>query len=170
MKILVVSDSHGDVSALRSVLRRQPGAALVIHLGDGARDLEQLRPEFPEKAYLQLRGNNDIGSSAPDTAEIQREGVRIFCTHGHLHRVKYETDTLLSAGRGADVILYGHTHRPENGYQRGCHLINPGSLRGYGGSYALLELTDRGILANIVATGEAPGAAPGTATGLGRGW
>ena len=35
MRILVVSDTHHDVFALRTAILRQPKAEVVVHLGDG---------------------------------------------------------------------------------------------------------------------------------------
>ena len=50
MRILVVSDSHGNDAALRRALLSQPKAEVVIHLGDGEEELQRARGSFPEKA------------------------------------------------------------------------------------------------------------------------
>ena len=39
MKILVMSDSHGAARTLRAVLEKHRDADLVIHLGDGEREM-----------------------------------------------------------------------------------------------------------------------------------
>ena len=39
MRILVVSDSHGNDSSLRRAILAQPKAEVVIHLGDGEEEL-----------------------------------------------------------------------------------------------------------------------------------
>lgn len=152
MRILVLSDTHGDVSSVRQVLMRQPKAEIVFHLGDGAQDLMDLRSSFPEKMFLQIRGNCDWGSSLPYDEEIELEGVKIFASHGHLYQVKLGEAELLEAARrrGAAIVLYGHTHVPDNRYEEGLYIFNPGSLHGYHGTYGYIDITKQGIVTNIV--------------------
>ena len=51
MRILVVSDTHGDEAALYDALMQQPKAEVVIHLGDGERDVEAQKFRFPGKCF-----------------------------------------------------------------------------------------------------------------------
>ena len=76
-------------------------------------------------------------------------------THGHLYRVKYDTAGLANAGlyRGADIVLFGHTHVPFWDSINGMTLLNPGSI-GYGGTYALLEVDDGKLRFSIKRSGE----------------
>ena len=89
MRILVVSDTHRDQYALEQAVLRQPKAEVVIHLGDGADEAEMVKAKFPEKTFLQVRGNCDWGCDLPVDAEITLEGKKIFYTHGYTHNVKY---------------------------------------------------------------------------------
>ena len=59
MRILVVSDTHGNDSSLRRAILAQPKAEVVIHLGDGEEEVQRARGSFPEKMFLQVRGNCD---------------------------------------------------------------------------------------------------------------
>ena len=52
MRILVVSDTHGDEYGLCQTILAQPKAEVVIHLGDGQQDLELQKARFPEKMFL----------------------------------------------------------------------------------------------------------------------
>lgn len=152
MRILVISDTHGDVYSLRQALISQSSAEMVFHLGDGAQDLMDLRSSFPEKMFIQIRGNGDWGSSFPYDEEIDIEGVKIFATHGHLQQVKLGDWELLSAARRrkANIVLYGHTHMPDNRYEEGLYILNPGSLHGYDGTYGYIDITKQGIVTNVV--------------------
>jgi len=61
MKILVVSDTHGDLGNLERVLRILGSRLdLLLHLGDGARDPDRL-PRSSERSIpcLQVKGNMD---------------------------------------------------------------------------------------------------------------
>lgn len=152
MRILVMSDTHGDSAALRRALLAQPEAELAIHLGDGQEDLDQVRFSFRDKTFLQVRGNCDWGSSLPTAGEYEAEGVKIFYTHGHTYGVKSGDDTILSAARErkADILLFGHTHQPREDYQDGLYIMNPGRLSGWEPSYGTIDITPQGIVVNVV--------------------
>ena len=66
-------------------------------------------------------------------------------THGHLHGVKLSLLRLRLAAKeaGAQVALFGHTHRRElvHGVGTAATVFNPGSLRD-GGSYGVIKVTD----------------------------
>ncbi len=155
MRILVVSDTHGDIRNLAEVIRINSTAEVVIHCGDGADELEEAKRMFPDRMFISVRGNCDFCTQSPYTETIILEGKKIFVTHGHLYSVK--SDLLkLSLGakeNGADVVLFGHTHMPLELYQSGVYYLNPGSLRGYGGSYLLLEISPSGIMTRILHLG-----------------
>lgn len=152
MRILVVSDTHGDEAALYDAIMQQPKAEVVIHLGDGERDVEAQKFRFPGKMFLQVRGNCDWGSSLPPIGEYLINGMRIFYTHGHVYQVKYGTYDFERAARErkANIALYGHTHRSEEVYRDGLYILNPGSLHGSYGTYGIIDITPQGIVTNII--------------------
>ena len=130
MRILVTSDTHGDSSSLRRAILAQPEAEIVIHLGDGGDDVDYVRPSFPAKTFLQVRGNCDWGSALPPTGDYE----------------------ILSAARDrkARVVLFGHTHQPRQDYEDGLYIMNPGRLSGWEPTYGTIDLTPQGIVLNIV--------------------
>lgn len=152
MRILVVSDTHRDRYALRRALLAQPTAEVVIHLGDGEEEANEMKLNFPEKMFLQVRGNCDWGSALPAEGIAQLEGKRIFYTHGYTYNVKFGLYEAVSAARAkkADVLLFGHTHNPMTEYRDGLYIMNPGSLNGSSGTYGTLDITPAGIVTNIV--------------------
>ena len=152
MRILVVSDTHKNAGNLRTALLAQPQAEVVIHLGDGEDDVALLKSSFPEKMFLQVRGNCDWGSNLPYTGTYTAEGVTIFYTHGHLYSVKSGLYSAVCAAREqkAQVLLFGHTHQALTDYEDGLHIMNPGSAGFYGPTYGTLDITPQGIVTNIV--------------------
>ncbi len=156
MRILVTSDSHGNGGNLRRAILAQPTAEIVIHLGDGEEEMGYTRSSFPEKMFLQVRGNCDWGSSLPVLGEYQvscegRGNVRIFYTHGHLYSVKSGLYNAVCAARErkAQVLLFGHTHQALSDYDDGLYIMNPGSLNGWKPTYGTLDITPQGIVTNI---------------------
>lgn len=152
MRILVVSDSHGNEYALRQAIAEQPTTRVLLHLGDGAREAADVAEQFPSLTVYGVRGNCDWGChDIPENREECFGGKRIFMTHGHIYNVKYGLYTLDCAARErqVDIALFGHTHQPLTDYADGLYLLNPGSLR-YSGTYGIVDITPAGIMTNIV--------------------
>ena len=142
MNVLVVSDSHGKVDKLiQAVEQVRPG--YVLHLGDCQRDLEKLRQAFPMLPMEGVPGNCDYGSCDQPERLIELGGVRILMLHGHTRGVKSDVMRAVWAARecGAQVLLFGHTHRRElvRGVGTAATVFNPGSLRD-GGSYGVITI------------------------------
>lgn len=148
MRLLVVSDSHGRDWRLRAALEAHPEINGWIHLGDGLREAFRLAEEFPAPLYA-VRGNCDFWQPElpPELREETFGGKRVLFTHGHLYGVKYGLYRVTAAARerGADILLFGHTHQPLNEYDNGLYVLNPGSL-GEAGTYALLDILPAGIM------------------------
>lgn len=154
MRLIVMSDSHGDFARVRKIFEDNPGAECFLHLGDGARDFEEAGWLFPDAVKKGVRGNCDFGRDAeglPREGLLELMGKRVYYTHGDLWRVKYGLDEIRRAGRerGANVVLYGHTHRAMAEYLDGMWLINPGSVRDSShtpAGYLALDITEAGIV------------------------
>lgn len=128
MNVLVVSDSHGKVDKLiQAVEQVHPG--YVLHLGDCQRDLEKLRQAFPMLPMEGVPGNCDYGSFDQPERLIELGGVRILMLHGHTRGVKSDVMRAVWAARecGAQVLLFGHTHRPLVDNAGALLVLNPGA-------------------------------------------
>lgn len=147
--ILVMSDTHGHKANIRKALEKFPETDCIVHLGDYARDAEYIKTLTDKKVYS-LRGNCDLGSAARKEILIRTGGVKILALHGHDQGVK---SSLLSLGlygaeKGADLVLFGHTHMPIEEPFQNLILYNPGSLgepRGRKPSVGLVEIDNGGI-------------------------
>ena len=114
----LISDTHG---LLRDdAINYLKGCDAIIHAGDICDDgiITQLAVIAPVYA---IRGNMDIGTkySATDLLTI---GERTFYILHDLEKLDLDPQTA-----GVNVVVFGHSHRPES-FQRGTVLyINPGS-------------------------------------------
>lgn len=151
MRIMVVSDTHGEFDKFNKAVLAQQSAQIVIHLGDQNGELEDVRSLYPDKCFIGVRGNCDLGSKLPDSEELNLEGTKIYMTHGHLHNVKLGFGEISAAARkrDANIVLFGHTHCPFCEYITGLHMLNPGSLR-MTDTYATIDILENGIVTNIV--------------------
>lgn len=152
MKILVLSDSHSALSFMRRCIETV-GPDAVVHLGDYYEDAEAMKEEFPGTPFYMVPGNCDryrFVCGAPEILTDRVCGVRLYMTHGHLHKVKQTRTFLLRDARAGHVdgVLYGHTHQAEcTREEDGLWVLNPGSCGYYGGSAGLIE-TENGSIRN----------------------
>ena len=146
MRILVLSDSHGHKeNMLLAVEKTAPH--LIIHLGDCVRDTCCLEENYPSIPLWRVRGNGDFEPSVPDSGLEEFDGVRIFFAHGHRHGVKINMDSFCNSVcfSGAQLGLFGHTHRSIWKQLGGIEILNPGAIGDYRNpSYALVETTGSG--------------------------
>ena len=153
MKVCVFSDSHGFTGNMIAAIELEKPDRCFF-LGDGERDIAEVTARFPDLPFYILRGNCDIWSNESSTITCEIDGVKIFATHGHMSYVKqdFEFETLISQAldAGADLALFGHTHRQHYSETYGVTLLNPGTIgRGYYPSYAVLIITNGGFRAEL---------------------
>ena len=144
--LLICSDIHGDALSAQKVVEafERHGAERLVILGDilyhGPRNdlpdgyapkkvIEILNP-YSDKV-LAVRGNceaevDQMVLTFPvlaDYAFIERDGLRIFATHGHV----FNKNSVPPIAKG-DILLHGHTHVPvAEEFGDGFYYINPGS-------------------------------------------
>jgi hypothetical protein len=148
-----MSDSHDNITQVRKAvaLFKDVGCDLVLHAGDvvapfAARELVALG--CPVKAVF---GNCDGEKKGLEMAlekfgEIQ--DAPLFFAHGgrqillvHYH---FSVATYASSGK-YDVVIFGHTHKPDTRREGETLLLNPGEAGGWltGKSTAALLDPDR---------------------------
>lgn len=150
MKILIVSDTHKKHENLVQVLRKLKPIDMMIHLGD-AEGYEDYIAELAGCPLEIVSGNNDFFSDLEREKELQIGKYKVLITHGHYYYVAMGIEDLKkeAVGRGMDVVMFGHIHRPLLDYSRGIVTLNPGSIsyprqEGRKPSYAVMELDEAG--------------------------
>jgi uncharacterized protein len=133
MRILVVADSHRDISCLALVLRKFAGKVdLVAHIGDGADDVERAAEAAKTRMprVEAVRGNGDYEPWLRPRLLIGSADRPILMLHGHLEGVSESLNGILAAAQasGAKLVLFGHTHRAFFEEYRGILALNPGSI------------------------------------------
>jgi hypothetical protein len=117
----LISDTHGLLRPAACEWLR--GCDLIVHAGDigSAAILEGLRQIAPVTA---VRGNNDNAAWAQHLPEVARVecGTLLIC-------VVHDLATLAPDPRaaGIDVVIHGHSHRPQQQRRGGVLFLNPGS-------------------------------------------
>ncbi len=115
----VISDTHGLLRP--EAATALAGCDLIIHAGDIGKPevLEALRSIAPVTA---IRGNVDRwAQSLPDSESVEVEGRRLYVLHD-LKTLGFDP-----RAAGFDVVIAGHSHRPDVHERDGVLYLNPGS-------------------------------------------
>ncbi|MYV18010.1 metallophosphoesterase [Furfurilactobacillus milii] len=149
MKLLVVSDSHGDRDILVTLADQFKGQVdACFHCGDS-----ELPANDPLWAtYHVVGGNMDFDASYPVSQTVTVDGKRIFLTHGHRYGIKQDLTRLALAAREAkaNFAFFGHSHELGVVETSGIIFLNPGSISQPRGQYATLG----GTFALVTSTGD----------------
>lgn len=129
MRVLIVSDTHGRHGGLDRALEAAGRIDMFIHLGDVEGGEEYLNAVIDCEKHM-VRGNNDFFSDLPREEEFCIGKYRVFITHGHGYYVSLDPEYIREEGkaRNADIVMFGHTHRPFFEDRDGMIVLNPGSL------------------------------------------
>lgn len=139
MKILLISDSHGNKKTLANFLQSVQ-FDYAFFLGDGLRDVESL----DQIKVKRVCGNCDFFSSEAVTRYENLAGKKFMLTHGHDYRAKLTKSLMLQTAKQnyCDVVCFGHTHTQTNEYLDGVLFVNPGAFKS--GNYAILNVDQEG--------------------------
>ena len=146
MKSLIVSDTHGRHSAFDKALKEAGKIDALVHLGDTEGGEDYIEAVCGCPAYV-LAGNNDFFSDNLREMEVVFGTKKAFMTHGHYYYVSLGPERIIEEGkmRNADIVMFGHTHKPFLEMIDGMIVLNPGSLsyprqEGRKGSYIMMEI------------------------------
>ena len=131
MRILVTSDSHRDVSALRRAVDAAKPFDAFIFLGDGEDDYNEITMSLAGIHTYAVRGNNDYNSMLTLAAAVEIGGHRFMLTHGHRYGIFWDNFSSIADAamqNSCRVALFGHTHCRHFSEDNGVYLFNPGSV------------------------------------------
>ena len=140
-RILAVSDTHNAPHALAAIVRRELPFDELVFCGDGFSDLA--RADLPASFIINaVVGNVDRpqGFVSPEQLFTEIGGKKFLITHGDLFGVKHGLERIRHHGvtRGADIVVFGHTHEQYAETSSRPALINPGAVRQ--GHYCIIEI------------------------------
>ena len=139
MKILIVSDVHGNYLNMKKVLDNEKEFDYFFLLGDvlsgpyiegyNPDKLSELLNKYSNKIFY-VRGNCDVSRMdlldfymEKDYMLLPVDNIKFFLTHGHKYNEYYLPDV-----DDFDVYMQGHTHIPVLKEERGKIYLNPGSI------------------------------------------
>ncbi|HSL22569.1 MAG TPA: metallophosphoesterase family protein [Vicinamibacterales bacterium] len=123
MLVGLIADTHSLIRP--AALSALAGSEVILHAGDvgGPSVLAALEQIAPVHAVI---GNTDPEDGAlPERLRLELGGLTVHVSHGH--ELGSPTPEKLLARYSADVIVYGHTHRPLIRQEGKRLVINPGA-------------------------------------------
>ncbi len=146
MKILIISDSHRHNEKLKLIAEKIGRVDMLIHCGDVECQMEYIR-EIVDCPVIAVRGNNDFFLPLEKEEIFNIEKYKVMLTHGHHYNVSLGIEMLVdeAESRFADIVMFGHTHRPLIEIRDNLTILNPGSISyprqdGRQGTYIIMEI------------------------------
>ncbi|MDE1549239.1 metallophosphoesterase [Jeotgalibaca caeni] len=149
MRLLIVSDSHGNSQILDELASRYLNQVdAFVHCGDSELSSNQLIWSMMDT----VAGNCDFDPGFQSLQVKKDLPFPYLIVHGHRHEVKWTLDRLADVAKKEDVdfVFYGHSHILKFDYQDGIFFINPGSIQSPRGelrekTYCILEATSEKV-------------------------
>lgn len=151
MKLIVFSDSHGNIDSMESVINScKTEDTFLVHLGDKVSDFRRIVERYPDLPNVFVKGNNDfleIDAKSEYVGFIG--GVKCLVTHGHQYGIKSSMNGIFVRARGlsSELVLFGHTHVPFKQNHGNTLFFNPGTIgQGSTLTFGIIELDNGAIL------------------------
>jgi putative phosphoesterase len=111
VRLGVIADTHGRLRP--EVLEVFAGVDRILHAGDvgGAAILEQLGALAPVTAVYGNIDGGTLRARLPRVVELRIDDVQFVLTHGDQFGLP-RPEALKEAFPRADVMIYGHSHKP----------------------------------------------------------
>lgn len=137
MKILLISDSHGNNEAIDKLIKKYPNFDLYLHAGDLESDYQSIHP------FDCVKGNCDYFIDLPERRIISTPIGYLYMQHLPF------PDRKIMKDYDVKIFIHGHTHRRRFELIDGVYYINPGSISyardGYDLSYAIVEIDEKSV-------------------------
>ncbi|MDP8231717.1 MAG: YfcE family phosphodiesterase [Candidatus Zophobacter franzmannii] len=141
MKILIASDTHGNIEFLNSVIKRESDSDALLHLGDNWEDVDAIKQSIKGWELYRVPGNYHPGLVNRTLNRIEK-----FEMSGKVFKLVHDLQQLGNQ-KSCDFILFGHTHVAFCEEIKGIIYLNPGHLkretdRGQTAAYGVLTLKE----------------------------
>jgi uncharacterized protein len=135
MKIGVLSDTHGETTAVRQAIRilHNEHVGLAVHCGDIGTEVVPLLKGLPTHfVYGNMDDPAELRAAIVDPEHtlheqfgtLELDGRRLAFLHGH--DVKLLRHTIHSGAY--DLVCHGHTHTSASGFEGRTLVVNPGAV------------------------------------------
>ena len=118
MKIVVISDNHGDRDIIQRIVNIHKDADLYLHCGDSQMFEHEIYP------FISVKGNNDFGKNYPMELYFDTPCGKLYMCHGNF---LFGITPQLVESKKCKIFLYGHIHRQRIQNFNNTYAVCPGS-------------------------------------------
>lgn len=150
MKVLIVSDVHGHIDALQTILDRHHDVDACLSSGD-----QELPQSWLDKNTIQAVYGNAYQDSGQAMIQTVFNDWRVVMVHGHQHQLHRGDHGLahLMAQTQADIIVHGHTHVLRLTQTGKGYLLNPGAVShsrsSFPSSYVMIDFVKEAAIVSF---------------------
>jgi putative phosphoesterase len=149
VKIGIISDSHDNLPKIEKAIKifNKKKVGFVLHAGDFVAPFVIRKFKDLSCDWRGVFGNNDgekKGLSLASGGKIQEAPFRIKLDNRNIVLV-HDIDIIIPETEEAEVVICGHTHKPEERRLNGKLIINPGECGGWlsgKSTVAIVDLAD----------------------------
>ncbi|MCS7150970.1 MAG: YfcE family phosphodiesterase [Endomicrobia bacterium] len=156
MKVVVVSDTHGNLEYLTELANYLLSNDIntLIFLGDECEDIEVVKHMFQEIIWVPgVYCEHYRDKNIPHRIIKEFNNTRVLITHtptSHTNDYPDDIGPEKVTKQQVDIVLYGHTHIPNIEVKSDILWVNPGHLKkedkkGYPPSFAVIDFNLRKI-------------------------
>ncbi len=137
MKLAIVSDSHGAIDRLDTLLAnlKKAGVKHLLHGGDFAvYGVTEIFAKYPEIKIWIAQGNADVNEEILDAVRALPNVEMKEVVQFELEGIKIAASHIEGVAEGAlrdqkvDIFIHGHTHRAKAEKRDEKTILNPGAL------------------------------------------
>ncbi len=156
MKLLLISDVHGDFDIMQKILDENQDADFKFFMGDFQTN-KYAEQELANKFDFVVTGNNDHPGISKRELLTEIEGIRIYMTHGDMfftfkEYVSKDKLAKVAESHGATLAFHGHDHKASISTHGNVTVFNPGSPSyprfGSKAAYGIIEI-ENGVVTRI---------------------
>ena len=146
MRIGILSDTHDNIPKIEKAVKffNKEKVGFVFHPGDFVAPFAVCALKELKCDWRGVFGNNDgekKGLAAASEGKIQEGPLRVELEEKKIILV-HDLNQLKAKTEKADLIIFGHTHKPEVLRQKGKFLVNPGECGGWLSGKSTIALID----------------------------
>jgi len=135
MRIGILSDTHDNLPKIDKAVRffNRKKVDFVLHAGDFIAPFAVARLKSLSCDFCGVFGNNDgekKGLVQISEGKIKESPLRITLEHRRIILV-HDIDSINLSNEEAEVVIFGHTHKPGISHKGSYLLINPGECAGW---------------------------------------
>ena len=153
MKILLISDVHGNIELMDKIIKDNEKCDLKFFMGDFDLGEPSKQKEQVKKFDKVIMGNCDAANISPTEEIFEVSNLKIMMLHGHtidhiLNKKSFKKMFKIAKDNNVRLILHGHDHIDANEKKGNITRFNPGSItlpKGENGpSYGILDIDKLG--------------------------